>query len=109
MTIAELLNNYIDQQAYPIDDLPCKNPHKRLNKNSLKTSDLNIVSEQYFDGLDLLDISGVSHSTVLSLMSELGTDGLSKFPTAKHFTLWLNLAPNNKRSGTNNQFHGPQR
>ena len=97
--IAELLNNYIDQQENPIDDLPSKKPHKRLNKNSLKTIDLNIVSYQYFGGVDLLDIPGVSYSTILSLMSELGPKGLSKFPTAKHFTSWLRLAPNNKISG----------
>jgi len=97
--IAELLNNYIDQQADPVDDLPSKKSHKRLKKNSLKTIDLNIVSYQYFGGVDLLDIPGVSYSTILSLMSELGPEGLSKFPTAKHFTSWLRLAPNNRISG----------
>lgn len=97
--IAELLNNYIDQQADTVDDLPSKKTHKRHNKNSLKTIDLNIVSYQYFGGVDLLDIPGVSYSTILSLMSEIGPEGLSKFPTAKHFTSWLRLAPNNRISG----------
>lgn len=32
-------------------------------------------------------------------MSEVGPDGFEKFPTAKHFTSWLRLAPNNKISG----------
>jgi hypothetical protein len=58
--IAELLNTYIGNQVNPIDDLPSKKPHKRLNKNSIKTIDLNIVSYQYFGGVDLLDIPGVS-------------------------------------------------
>ena len=97
--IAELLNAYLDQKSDVVDDLPSKKPYKRLNKNSLKTIDLNIVSYQYFDGVDLLEIPGVSYSTILSLMSELGPDGLSKFPTSKHFTSWLRLAPNNKVSG----------
>jgi transposase len=44
-------------------------------------------------------IEGVSHSTVLTLISEVGPDGFKKFPTAKHFTSWLRLAPNNKISG----------
>jgi len=44
-------------------------------------------------------IEGVSHSTVLTLISEVGPDGFSKFPSAKHFTSWLRLAPNNKISG----------
>jgi transposase len=46
-----------------------------------------------------MSIEGVSHSTVLTLISEVGPDGFKKFPTAKHFTSWLRLAPNNKISG----------
>jgi len=44
-------------------------------------------------------IEGVSHSTILTLISEVGPEGFRKFPTAKHFTSWLRLAPNNKISG----------
>ncbi len=32
-------------------------------------------------------------------MSEVGPDGFQKFKTAKEFTSWLRLAPNNKISG----------
>jgi transposase len=44
-------------------------------------------------------IEGVSHSTILTLISEVGPDGFEKFPSAKHFTSWLRLAPNNRISG----------
>ncbi len=44
-------------------------------------------------------IEGVSHATLLTLISEIGPDGFKKFPTAKHFSSWLRLAPNNKISG----------
>ncbi|MEM6815220.1 MAG: transposase, partial [Bacteroidota bacterium] len=44
-------------------------------------------------------IPGVSHSTVRSIMSEMGPEGFSKFPTAQHVASWLRLAPNNKISG----------
>lgn len=54
---------------------------------------------QYFNGLDLMQIEGVSHSTILTIISEVGPDGFSKFPSAKHFASWLRLAPNNKISG----------
>lgn len=74
-------------------------PHKRINKNTPKDIDLNLKSYQMFEGTDLLAIEGMSYSTVLSLMSEVGLDGIKKFPTAKHFTSWLRLAPNNKVSG----------
>lgn len=73
--------------------------HKRLNKNALKGIDLNQASYQYFGGVDLMAIEGLGHSTILSIISEVGPDGFKKFETAKHFTSWLRLAPNNKISG----------
>ena len=74
-------------------------PYKRNNKNALKGIDLNQVAYQYFKGVDLMSIEGLSHSTVLTIMSEIGPEGFKKFPSAKHFTSWLRLAPNNKVSG----------
>jgi transposase len=73
--------------------------HKRVNKNALKSIDLNQASFQYFGGVDLMKIEGLSHATILSIMSEIGPDGFLKFESAKHFTSWLRLAPNNKISG----------
>lgn len=61
--------------------------------------DLNQLSYQYFGGIDLMAIEGVSHSTVLTLISEVGPEGFKKFPSSRHFTSWLRLAPNNKISG----------
>jgi len=76
-----------------------KKPHKRVNKNTSRNIDLNLKSYQMFEGIDLLTIEGVSYSTILSIMSEVGYEGVKRFPTAKHFTSWLRLAPNNKISG----------
>lgn len=73
--------------------------HKRINKNAIKGIDLNQASYQYFGGVDLMSIEGMSHATVLSIISEIGPEGFHKFETAKHFTSWLRLAPNNKISG----------
>jgi len=74
-------------------------PHKRVNKNTVKNLDINQTAFQYFNGVDLMRIEGLSYSTVLTIMSELGPDGFNKFKTAKQFTSWLRLAPNNKISG----------
>lgn len=74
-------------------------PHKRINKNALKGIDLNQASFQYFGGVDLMTVEGVNQSTLMSIMSEVGPDGFKEFPTAKHFTSWLRLAPNNRISG----------
>ena len=46
-----------------------------------------------------MQIEGVSHSTILSLMSEIGPEGFKKFGTAKQFASWLRLAPNNRKTG----------
>ncbi len=76
-----------------------KKPYKRINKNTPKNIDINLKSYQMFKGTDLLAIEGMSYNTVLTIMSEIGYDGIKKFKTAKHFTSWLRLAPNNKVSG----------
>ena len=73
--------------------------HKRINKNAVKGIDLNQAAYQYFGGVDLMAIEGLSHATILSIMSEIGSEGFTKFATAKQFTSWLRLAPNNKISG----------
>jgi transposase len=65
----------------------------------LHSIDLNQAAYQYFEGVDLMSIEGLGHATVLSIISEVGPEGFAKFETAKHFTSWLRLAPNNKISG----------
>lgn len=97
--IKEFLENYFMNQESPIDDMPDKKPYKRLNKNAPKNIDLNVVGYQYFEGVDLMAIEGVSHSTILTLMSEIGPGGMRKFKSGKHFSSWMRLAPNNKISG----------
>ena len=49
-------------------------------------------------GVDLTQIHGLGPYLALKLVSECGTD-LSAWPSAKHFTSWLCLAPSNKISG----------
>jgi len=73
--------------------------YKRANKNAPKNLDLNQLAYQYFGGVDFMTIEGVSHSTVIALMSEVGLDGFKKFDTSKQFVSWLRLSPNNKISG----------
>jgi transposase len=51
-----------------------------------------------FLGADLSQIHGFGPYTVLRLVAECGDD-MRKWPTAKHFTSWLSLAPGNKVSG----------
>ncbi len=94
--ITEFMENIIKNMTI---GLPEEKPYKRNNKNSISGLDLNKTAFQYFGGIDLYQIPGVSHSTILTVMSEIGPDGFLKFPSAKHFASWLRLAPNNKISG----------
>ena len=49
-------------------------------------------------GKDITPIDGLGPYLSLKLIAECG-DELSAWPSAKHFTSWLGLAPNNKISG----------
>jgi transposase len=99
MEIEKMLNEQINNDNNKRQHYIDKKVHKKINKNTPKNIDLNLMSYQLLDGVDILAIEGVSHSTVLSLISEVGLDGIKKFPTAKQFSSWLRLSPNNKISG----------
>jgi transposase len=48
-------------------------------------------------GVDLTVIEGISATTALVILSEIGTD-LSRFPTEKNFVSWLGLCPQHRGS-----------
>jgi len=60
---------------------------------------MNQIGFQILGGVDLMEIEGVNDATVMSIISEIGLEGIKKFKTSKEFTAWLRLAPNNKISG----------
>ena len=97
--IKEMLNDWINEDETKKSLFIEAKVHKKINKNTPKNIDLNLISYQFFDGLDLYAIEGFSHGTALTLMSELGEAGIQQFPTAQHFASWLRLSPNNKISG----------
>jgi transposase len=49
-------------------------------------------------GVNVTDIVGISELSALSIISEAGVD-MTKFKNEHHFTSWLGLAPNTKKSG----------
>ncbi len=51
-----------------------------------------------FDGKDATVISGITDYTWMQLLAETGSD-LEKWPSEKHFTSWLGLAPGQHNSG----------
>jgi len=76
------------------------NASRHTNRKKTKNApEFNVskIAFQYFK-TDLFAIPGISHNTVLCLMTNLGND-IIKFPSAKAFASWLRLVPNNKITG----------
>jgi transposase len=99
--IAEL-DQAIDQQLQKMhakNNLPplAPKPRKRGRKPHDPTFDVR-TALYYVTGVDLTLIEGIDAMHALTLVSELGTD-FSKWPTVKHFTSWLGLCPNWKKTG----------
>lgn len=86
------LESAIDVDLQPI-------PPPRAQKKRRNSPEFNCRLETYrILGVDLTQIDGISESSALTILSEIGTD-LSAWKTEKHFASWLTLCPNNKISG----------
>lgn len=76
--------------------LPPQRPAHKVKKNGYQ-----VELKPSLDRLlkvDLTQIDGLAEATVVDLISEIGVD-MSSWPSARHFTSWLRLAPQNKISG----------
>lgn len=49
-------------------------------------------------GVDLARVAGIGVSSVQSILAEIGAE-VTRFPTVKHFSSWLGLAPKHEISG----------
>lgn len=74
------------------------NKPKPIRHHKPNIDDLHLKLMKLTGGKDPSRITGLTDSTLLQIISEVGTD-LSRFPTEKHFTSWLGLAPNSHQSG----------
>jgi transposase len=76
-----------------------KLPKARIKTTQVNTPSFDVRAALYgIVGIDLTQIHGLGPSLALKLVGECGTD-LRAWPSAKHFTSWLCLAPGNKISG----------
>jgi hypothetical protein len=74
-------------------------PHPRAYKS--KGNALYFEPHKYLVsilGMDVTKIPGIEANLAVKILSEIGVD-MKKWPSAKHFTSWLGLSPNNKVSG----------
>ncbi|MDQ2720618.1 MAG: IS110 family transposase [Bacteroidota bacterium] len=96
-TIEQLLIKYIPQIPISHEEEKVLKENRKKNRKHTPAFNVSKMAFQYF-GTDLFAIAGVSHTTVLCLMTNIGHD-LYKFQSAKSFASWLRLVPNNKISG----------
>jgi transposase len=88
----------IDVRDHPLP--PATRPRKKPQDNEPTYDARSYMYEIY--GVDLTQIPGLQGGTLQILLAEVGRD-MTKWPTEKHFTSWLGLCPNLKRSGGKDQ------
>ena len=97
-TLLKKVDKAVDANHRP---LPAStSSHRKPQGNEPTYNARSYVYEIY--GVDLTQVPGCQASTVQTLLSEVGRD-MTKWKTEKHFTSWLGLSPNAKRSGGKNQ------
>ncbi len=93
--LEELLNEFTKDTHFDGQQTQLtKKQTKGKNQPKFNLSELSFK----FYGVDLFAIESISSSTVLTLICEIGY-GIYKFQSAKQFTSFLRLAPNNRISG----------
>jgi len=95
--IERLLIEYIPKRSVSAKQEKIFKGYNRKKAKNAPAFNVSKPAFQFF-GTDLFAITGISHNTVLCLLTNLGDD-IYKFPTAKSFASWLRLVPNNKISG----------
>jgi transposase len=93
--IEQALAGLMTERPDPEEPLP-KARHRTRQPNEIGFDVRSILYQ--LAGVDLTQIHGIGPYLALRLIAECGTD-LSRWPTAKHFTSWLTLAPGSKISG----------
>ena len=81
----------VDMLPHP---LPAKSRQKRKHEPNY---DLRPHLYQMV-GVDLTEVDGLDVVLLQQILAEIGTD-MNRWPSSKHFTAWLGLAPNNEISG----------
>jgi transposase len=91
----QLLEQIASKNEGEIPEIP-QISRKVSKKNKVPYNLTGILNEIL--GIDVTRVVGLSELSILTIMSEVGTD-MSKWKTHDHFTSWLGVAPNTKISG----------
>lgn len=95
--IEKFLIEYAPQDEVSIEEGKRLKVNKKRRDKHAPDFNLSHLAFRYFQ-TDLFAINGISYNAVLCILTNMGHD-INKFPTAKSFSSWLGLVPNNKISG----------
>lgn len=85
--MAQLPTRTEQRQPQPVAKRRKNQPHFDLRSEQIRVS-----------GVDLCAIPGIDALTAQTAFTEVGLD-VERFPSEKHFTSWLCLSPNNRKTG----------
>ncbi len=71
---------------------------KRMHHNAPEIPQLHQTLLRLCGGENAADLPTLTDYTVMQIVAETGTD-MSRWPSVKHFTAWLGLAPSSRQSG----------
>lgn len=80
------------------DDIDAPQKRKPIRYHKPQIDDMHQPLLKLTEGKDPINIAGITDYSFLQIISEIGTD-MSAWPTEKHFTSWLKLAPMRASSG----------
>jgi transposase len=94
--IEQCLRQMKDKSQGAVLPPPARQRRRKAEKNEVRFGARALLFQMA--GVDLTVLEGVSETTALVILSEIGTD-LSRFPHEKHFVSWLGLCPQHRGSG----------
>ena len=96
--IDAVIEQYLAGLAQKPDQPPLP-PRTKAYKRKASDPPFDVRAALYrVTGVDLTAIEGIGDLTALTIVSEIGTD-MSHWPSVKHFTSWLGLCPQHKKTG----------
>ncbi len=94
----QMINEVLQKIGRGKPDQKTEARRKPIRHNRPDIDNLGSMMLKIFDGRDATTLSGITDYSWLQLLSETGTD-LKRWPTEKHYTSWLGLAPGQHNSG----------
>ena len=76
--IKKLLEDIIDQDDNKKQHVANKKSYKQKNKNTIRGADMNQISYQYFEGIDLMEIEGVNLRLTDSALSAIASEATKR-------------------------------